>query len=193
MRTGIFGGSFDPPHKGHINIALAAKNELELDRIIMVPTGQAPHKPDISANACDRVNMCRSLCEKYGFELSLYEAEKEGNCYTADLLDHFKSEAPDDEFYFIVGGDSLDYMDKWYRPERIFPLCTVVVARRKGTGDEKAAYLKEKFGAQIRFLDCGYFDISSTRVREAVLSEEDISDILEPETAEYIKKNSLYR
>ena len=193
MRTGIFGGSFDPPHKGHIKIALAAKEELGLERIFIVPTGQAPHKPDISADTSDRVNMCRQLCEKYELNLSLYEAEKEGNCYTADLVEYFSAFYPEDELYLIVGGDSLDYMDKWYHPERIFPKCRVVVARRNGTSDEKADFLREKFGAKITFLNCGYFEVSSTEVRKAVLGGQDIWQFLEPETADYIKKNNLYR
>lgn len=193
MRTGIFGGSFDPPHTGHIKIALAAKKELDLDRIILVPTGQAPHKPDISATADKRAEMCRAVCEKYGFELSLYEVEKEGNCYTADLLDHFVSIYPKDDIYLIVGGDSLDYMDKWYHPERIFPLCTVAVARRSGTFDDKAQYLREKFGAEIVFLNCEYFDISSTEVRNAILNGENLSGLIEQETVDYIHRNNLYR
>lgn len=193
MRTGIFGGSFDPPHKGHIEIALAAKKELNLDRLFIVPTGQAPHKPDISADVNHRVRMCKDLCEKFGLQLSLYEAEKQGNCYTADLLQHFKRALPDDELYLIVGGDSLDYMDKWYHPERIFPLCSIAVARRSGISDEKADLLREKFGAKIEFLNCGYFNFSSTEVRKSVLCGEDLLEHLLPETAEYIKKNNLYR
>lgn len=193
MKAGIFGGSFDPPHKGHIAIALAAKEQLGLDRLIMVPTGQAPHKPDISADVRHRVNMCREICEKFGFELSCFEAEKQGNCYTKDLLEHFKQTFPDDELVLIVGGDSLDYMDKWFMPEKIFPLCTVAVARRKGSGDEKADLLREKFDAKIQFLDCDYFDFSSTEVRKTVLNDGNISSQLLPETAEYIIKNNLYR
>lgn len=193
MRTGIFGGSFDPPHKGHARIALAAKKELKLDRIIMVPTGQAPHKPDIAAETADRVNMCRSLCEKYGFEMSLYEAEKEGNCYTADLLEYFASVYPEDEFFLIVGGDSLDYMDKWYEPERIFEKCRVVVARRSGVADKKAGILRKKFGAEIDFLNCSLVDVSSTEIRERISGGQDFSELIEPETAEYIRENNLYR
>ena len=193
MKRGIFGGSFDPPHKGHISIALAAKKELGLDDVIIVPTGQAPHKPDISAQTHHRVNMCRDLCEKFRLSLSLYEAEKEGKSYTADLLRHFSLVYPGDEFYLIVGGDSLDYMDKWHTPEKIFPLCKVVVARRSGSADEKADFLREKYGAEIIFLNCGYFDYSSTEIREAVKSGKDISAHLFPETEEYIIKNKLYR
>ena len=193
MRTGIFGGSFDPPHKGHIKIALTAKNELKLDRIIIVPTGQAPHKPDIEAETFHRVNMCRTLCEKYGFELSLHEAEKEGNCYTADLLEHFASVYPEDEFFLIVGGDSLDYMDKWHQPERIFKSCKVVVARRSGINDEKAGFLKEKFGAEIHFLNSGLFDISSTEIRTNISEGQFFSEKIEPETEQYIRENNLYR
>lgn len=193
MRTGIFGGSFDPPHKGHLNIALAAKKELGLDRIIIVPTGQAPHKPDISADVVNRAEMCRLICEKYGFELSLYEAEKQGNCYTADLLGHFTSVFPEDDFYLIVGGDSLDYMDKWHKPERIFPLCKVAVAKRRGTSNDKAHFLREKFGAEIVFLNCEYFDVSSTEIRKALENGDEILNFVEPEVAEYIQKNNLYR
>lgn len=193
MRTGIFGGSFDPPHKGHINMALAAKNELSLDRIILVPTGQAPHKPDIAASPEDRAEMCRMLCKKYGFALSCFEVEKEGNCYTADLLEYFSSVYPDDEFYLVVGGDSMDYMDKWYKPEEIFRRCTVVVARRSGSSDEKAEFLRKKFGARIVFLSSEYFDVSSTEIRNAVLTGKDISGLIDKETAEYICENNLYR
>lgn len=193
MRTGIFGGSFDPPHKGHIKIALAAKEQLGLDRIIVVPTGKAPHKPYISAQVSHRVNMCRAICDKFGFELSTYEAEKQGNCYTKDLLEHFKEKFTVDELFLIVGGDSLQYMDKWFMPEKIFPLCTVAVARRKGTGEKKAELLRERFDAKIQFLDCDYFDFSSTKVRETVLNGGDFSKYLLPETADYIIKNDLYR
>ena len=193
MRTGIFGGSFDPPHKGHINIALAVKKELNLDRLIMVPTGKAPHKTGISANADRRVEMCRQICEKFGFELSLYEVQKQGNCYTADLLCHFAKEYPEDEFFLTVGGDSLDYMDKWYHPEKIFPLCTVAVARRRGDSEGKADFLREKFGAEIVFLNCDYYNVSSTQVRDALKSGEDVSELLLPETEEYIRENNLYR
>ena len=193
MRTGIFGGSFDPPHKGHINIALAAKKDLGLDRLILVPTGKAPHKNSISANVAHRVEMCRQICEKFGFELSLYEAQKEENCYTADLLCHFAKEYPEDEFFLTVGGDSLDYMEKWYHPERIFPLCTVAVARRAGNLEGKADFLREKFGAEIVFLNCDYYNVSSTEVREALKKGEKVSELLLPETEKYIKENNLYR
>lgn len=193
MRTGIFGGSFDPPHKGHIKIALAAIEQFNLNRLILVPTGTAPHKPDISASALHRVNMCKQLCEKCGFELSLYEAQKEGNCYTSDLLEHFKSLCPDDEFYLIVGGDSLDYMQDWHEPQKIFPLCRVVVARREGTDDNNADLLRRKFDAKIDFLSCGYFDFSSTTVRKLIKEDGDYKKYLLSQTAEYIQKNNLYR
>lgn len=193
MRTGIFGGSFDPPHKGHIEIALAAKNEMALDRLILVPTGKAPHKSTISASGADRVEMCRQICEKFGFKLSLYEAEKQGNCYTADLLEHFSTQFPEDEFFLIVGGDSLNYMEKWYKPEKIFPLCEVVVARRSGVSDEKADFLREKFNAKISFLNCDYFNVSSTEVRAAIAEGRETEEYILAETAEYIRKNNLYR
>lgn len=192
MKVGIFGGSFDPPHKGHIEIALAAKKELGLDRLIMVPTGQAPHK-NLSASSEHRLLMCKMICDSFGFEVSDFEVKKQGNCYTKDLLEHFKNIMPCDEIYLIVGGDSLDYMDKWYMPEKIFPLCTVAVARRKGAGDEKAEILRKKFNARIEFLNCDYFDFSSTEVRDASKVGKDYSAYLLPETAEYIIKNNLYR
>ncbi|MBR5586380.1 MAG: nicotinate (nicotinamide) nucleotide adenylyltransferase [Clostridia bacterium] len=193
MRTGIFGGSFDPPHMGHINIAIAAKKKLGLDRLILVPTGKAPHKSTISENAEDRAAMCRQICKKFGFELSRYEVEKEGNCYTADLLADFAEEYPGDEFFLVVGGDSLDYMDKWYHPERIFPMCTVAVARRRGDSEGKADFLKEKFGAKIVFLDCDYYNVSSTEVRDALKKGKSVSEWLLPETEQYIRENNLYR
>lgn len=194
MKRGIFGGSFDPPHTGHIKIALAAKEQLGLDSVVFLPTGErAPHKKDINASAKDRALMCRDVCEKFGFELSLYETEKEDSCYTADMLKHFSELYKDDQLFLIVGGDSLDYMEKWYMPEKIFPLCTVVVAGRGKNVMGKAELLKKEFSAKIVFLDFEFMDISSTKIREAVSQGKSVSGLVLPETEEFIMKNKLYR
>ncbi len=194
MKRGIFGGSFDPPHTGHIKIALAAKEQLGLDSVVFLPTGErAPHKNDINASAKDRALMCRDVCEKFDFELSLYETEKEGNCYTADMMKHFKEVYKEDDLFLIVGGDSLDYMEKWHKPEEIFPLCTVVVAGRGKNYDRQADFLREKFSAKIVFLDLEFLNVSSTKIREAVSKGKDISGLVSPETEEFILKNKLYR
>ena len=191
MKIAIFGGSFDPPHLGHVNIALCALRQFDLDRIILVPTGATYNKKNASVSASSRFEMCRIVAEKYGFELSDAEISKEGFSYTADTLEYFKNLYPDDKLYFILGGDSLDYIETWKNPEKIFSLCTIILAARKGYTD-KAGYLKEKFGAKILKLDFENYDVSSSHIRKSIKhAASDFSDV-DSEVAQYIMKNNLY-
>ena len=124
MRIGIFGGSFDPPHIGHSKIAVMAKNEFNLDKLIMIPTGITPHKETSGEMQC-RYNMCEIVAKKYGFEISDYEINKKTYCYSFETLEYLKSVYTDDEIYFIIGGDSIKNIDKWKNPQRIFDVAKV--------------------------------------------------------------------
>lgn len=191
MKTAIFGGSFNPPHMGHISIAKCVLSQLEPDRLVLVPTGETYYKKNAVVTAENRFEMCRIIAEKYGFEVNDIEISKGGYSYTAETLEYFQAAYPDDELFFILGGDSLDYIDKWKNPEKIFSLCTLIVAKRDGYND-KAEYLRQKFGAKIKELDFAPYDVSSSDIRRRLqCGNHDFSD-LDSEVAQYIMENNLY-
>ena len=130
MRIGLYGGSFDPVHIGHMAVAKAAKEQFNLDKVIFIPTGNMPHKKGCEASNEDRVKMLEYSFEYECFSVSDYEIQRSEISYSADTIEYFKSIYPTDEIYFIIGGDSYAYIDKWYQPERIFENSTVVVFPR---------------------------------------------------------------
>ena len=190
MKIGIFGGSFDPPHKGHISILEHCRNEFSLDRIIVVPTGEPPHKDSCRASALHRFNMCRLAFE--GCEVSDYETKKTGYCYSADMLEHFKKMYENDELYFIIGGDSLDYIDKWYQPERIFRAADIIVADRIGSDEDSAKKQVEKFGGKVHIAHNAIVKISSTRIRKCIEEKLPFEQFVGEKVFGYILENNLY-
>ena len=121
MKIAIYGGAFNPVHKEHINIALAAKRELGLDKVIVIPTFKSAHKSGtLTARAKDRLDMCRLAFEKYdGFEVSDCEIKRGGVSYSYVTCRRFKKLYPDDELYFIMGGDMIKSFPNWKEPEEI--------------------------------------------------------------------------
>jgi nicotinate-nucleotide adenylyltransferase len=193
MRIGIFGGSFDPPHIGHITIARLSVKKFNLDKLIIVPAGNPPHKDKTAADGLCRYDMCEAVAKSCGFEISDYEIKKHGFCYTADTMEHFAKVFPECELYFIVGGDSINYMDKWKDPQRIFAVCSIIAALRKGTNKEKAMELKNKYKARIFWIDNKNIDISSTQIRNMIFNGGEISELVTKEVKRYIEENKLYR
>ncbi len=133
-RIGILGGTFDPPHNGHIALAFAALAQLQLDRIIFIPANKPPHKPEtVISSANDRLNMLRLAIDSIkDFDLSEIELHRPGNSYTIETLSELKAVYPDDEFYFIIGADNVAEMEGWHKPEEIFKLATIAAANRPG-------------------------------------------------------------
>lgn len=193
MKVGIFGGSFDPPHKGHMQAAAGSRKEFGLDRLILLPTGVPPHKNSITATAEQRFEMCRIVAEKYKFEISDYEVFSRAYCYSADALEHFAEVYKNDELFFVVGGDSINYIDKWHTPERIFKVCTLIVAAREEIDKELIARLRAEYGAKICFMHNRIIDISSTRIRDNIKNKISVRGMVDDEIYEYIEKNLLYR
>ncbi len=195
QRIGIMGGTFNPIHNGHIYLAKCAYETLKLDRVLFMPSGNSYLKKNV-LDAEHRVGMTQAAIEKYPyFELSLVEVEREGNTYTYDTLQHLTEENPDTEYYFILGADSLLYIDKWKKPEIIFELCTLVCAVRNDSdlsvlhakGEELA-----KLGAKIIYLNMDKIDISSTVIREGLKMGMDISAMVPEAVLRYIKQEHLY-
>ena len=195
-RIGIIGGTFDPIHLAHVNIAKEAKERLNLDKVIFIPAGSQPLKIDKKVTRASlRFNMVEKAIEGYeGFEVSDYEIEKQGLSYTFETLEHFKKD--DEELFFITGADCLLNLEKWKNVKRIFELCTLVVLTRPGY-DEKSLYkekdyIEEKYNGNIVILELEGMDISSTDIRGLVKEGKSISTLVASEVFKLIKDNNLY-
>ncbi len=197
-RVGIFGGTFNPPHLGHSAMTEAALKSCRLDRLVFLPTGTVPHKDNFEIiDAKHRLKMVSFLAEKNSkFSVCDYEATQNKTCYTADTLKMLSRIYKGAELYFILGADSLDYIEKWYKPEEIFRLATICVMPRKEISDvrikEQISRLKSDYNAKIMTVDMPVVEISSTEIRKKLRDGEDISSFVEPMVYEYIKKYGLY-
>lgn len=193
----IFGGSFDPVHIGHLKLALGAVNELNLDKLLLMPNFISPFKQDSKVtDTADRLAMTELLlpyCD--AFEVSSYEVQRTGPSYTAETLDFFDNEY-DGQLYFVLGFDSIMTLDKWYRADDImkYPMIT---GRRPGTCDsegmQKVIEYRNKYGADITVLEIEPFDASSTEIRQLVREGKSTEGLLLPEVREYIDEHALYR
>lgn len=181
-RVGIIGGTFDPIHLAHIYIAEEAKKKLNLDKVIFMPAGIQPLKTDKKVTEASlRLEMVQKAIEgKIGFEVSDYEIKKEGKSYTYKTLEHFYKEYKD--LYFITGADCLLDIDKWKEIEKIFSLCKFVVFTRPGYNNNelvnKKRFVEEKYNGDIILLEVPGIHISSTEIREKIINNEKVDDIL---------------
>ena len=195
-KIGILGGTFNPIHLAHLYIAYEAKSQLNLDKVIFIPTGNPPHKKDKKILEADlRYNMVYEAIKNYeDFEISKYEVEKEGYSYTFETLKHFK--AKDNELYFITGADCLMDIEKWKNPEEIFRLSRFVVFNRAGYNKENLKIQKnnieEKFNTNIDFLDIIDLEISSSMIRERINDGKRVDFFLSKEVLSYIQENNIY-
>lgn len=193
MRIGIFGGTFDPVHNAHMIIAQYAKEQYNIDRLIFMPGGNPPHKKNVTDKKI-RYEMTRRAVGD-NFEISDFEVDREEYSYSLLTLQAFKAKYPKDDIYFIVGEDSLDDIQKWYKPEEILKLCTMLVFPRKNPGElcKKIEYTKDVIGGKIFAIDAPVFGISSTQIRNRIKEGKSVEYMLPPEVAEYIKENELYK
>lgn len=199
MKTGVFGGTFNPVHKGHIMLAEYCMDSVGLDRIIMIPTAVPPHK--ISNNLAsenDRFNMCKLACRgKENFFVSDIEIKRQGKSYTYETLTQLKEIYPDDHLYTIMGADMFLTLDRWKNPEIIFEKSSIITIPR----DEENKHELENFynkvlkamGASSVILPNPVMSVSSTFIRENLDNFNLISDMLDKGVYDYIIKNNLYR
>lgn len=197
-KIGILGGTLDPIHNGHMSMAKCAREQLSLDKIIIMPTPNPPHKnaKNIS-DANIRLFMVKIAIENIDYlEYSDFEMKREGIIYTSDTLELFIKENPDSEIFFIMGADSLLAIETWHKPEKIFEQCKVVVVDRDNS-DEKInkqiSYLQDKYDAQIIYLNMPMVDISSTNIKERIKNNESINNLVPKKVEKYILQNKLYK
>jgi len=197
-KVGILGGTFNPIHNGHLLLAESAYEQFHLDRVIFLPSGNPPHKENVSyVDAFHRCNMVKlAISDNYHFGISMEEVERPGITYTADTLRDMRRAEPTTEFFFIIGADSLFTFETWYQPDRICKYCTLLVATREGHDsnevEKKISDLRAKFHADIFRIISPDFDISSRLIRERIASKRSVKYFLPLPVEEYIKTNSLY-
>ena len=197
-RIGIFGGSFNPPHLGHILAVREFREKLSLDRVLLIPAATPPHKT-LTANspaAEHRLEMTRLAAADLPYaEVSDIELRREGASYTADTLDELRLQYPDDGFFLLMGTDMFLSFDTWYNPERIAAQATIAVAHRSADNAQQlqncADKLKEKLNVRTVFVENEYLPHSSTSVR-ALLAFQAADDYLAPAVLDYIRRNNLY-
>ena len=196
MKVALYGGAFNPVHSEHLNIVLAAKRALGLDKVIVIPTNISPHKKGVlSARGKDRLSMCRLAFEGVnGVEVSDVELKRGGVSYSYVTCRHFKKIYGGDELYFIIGADMLQTFGLWKEPDEILKCATLAVCARENTG-ELTSYIKnfqKRFKKEI--VNFGYVGkpVSSTRVRVLAALGEDTAGFLPENVRLYIRKRRLY-
>ncbi len=205
-RIGIFGGTFNPIHQGHIAMARAAYEQLSLEKVIFMPAKNPPHKTGaVITDEKLRCTMCELAIKHYSyFECSRFELEREGLSYSAVTLtllnERFKEQYHGEyEIYFIIGADSFYNLEKWYQPQTVLEQCVLTVAPRSDERSEKISLLAHKkhlcsrYNANIRLLDCPLVDISSSMIRQSFHENRPLKEFLDQSVYDFIVKNGLYQ
>lgn len=195
-KIAILGGTFNPPHNGHIHLLKAFSEEFDFDKILIIPTAVPPHKEVKElASGEQRLKMCELAFE--GCEICDYEIKRGGKNYTADTLDYLKSVYPESRFYFIMGTDMLLSFASWRDPERIIKNAVLLCDSRESrvSADELRRFAKEKLEldeTRCIISDVKPLEISSTEVRERIKNGESVEKLLPQRVREYIEKEGLY-
>ncbi len=198
MRVGIFGGSFDPIHTEHIALARQAVADLSLDRLIVMPAANPPHKPwrNLTCGA-DRLSLCEAaFLDDEKIIVSDYELTTGGTSYTYLTLQHFKQEYSEAELYFLMGTDMLRNFPTWRNPEEILRLCTLAVCARAeedGWVQKEQAAFQEKFGKSFAVLSYEGKDVSSTNIRVLVGAGIDVTVYVGENVAQKMARLGLYK
>ena len=190
MKIGLFGGTFNPVHNGHINLVKNFKEKLSLDKVLVIPTAVPPHKQAESlVSSEDRLNMCRLAFGTLA-EVSDVEIARGGRSYTVETLEELKKIYKDDDLYFLVGSDMLLSFRRWYRWEDILTMCTLCATDRDN--EETCRDADEDFFSKIIFCDFPKTVVSSSEVREKLYDGTDVSDLVPEEVIKYIREKGLY-
>lgn len=198
-KVGILGGTFDPVHNAHLAIADVARLELELNEIIFIPAGQPWVKSGETITAAEhRVAMLQlAIADKYGFHLSTMEIDRPGPSYTVDSLKKLNNEFLElAELYFIIGWDNLSELPRWKDPEKIIELSYLVALPRPGYTLPDLNDLDKQIPGlcqRLILMERPLVDVSATQIREYIAKGKDVSELVPPGVADYIKGKGLYR
>jgi nicotinate-nucleotide adenylyltransferase len=193
-KTGIFGGTFNPPHIGHLEIAKEAKIRFGLDNVIFVPSFIPPHKdPRAILESKHRANMVKLLIESSpDLIFSDYELSKRTVSYSIDTIRYFETEFPGKKFYFIVGSDAFYDIDTWKEHDLVLKLIDFIIYERKGSPKEKVT---KKFQGlnNISWIENRYINLSSSDIRDEIRNGVNSIEEIGEKVHEYIEKNKLYK
>jgi nicotinate-nucleotide adenylyltransferase len=196
VRIGILGGTFNPPHLGHLISAQEAYLQLGLDRVTLIPARIPPHKPvEDEPGPEHRLELCRLAIQgDERFDVSDLEVVRDGPSYTVDTLEELHSSAPEHELFLIVGGDVAAGLPSWREPERVLSLATLAVAKRRGTpwAAVDGALRSLRGGERARFFMMPRIGISSTMLRDRVRAGEPIKYYVPDPVIRYIDQHRLY-
>ena len=211
-KIGVFGGTFNPVHKGHEITAVEFYDKFDLDKLIIIPANMPPHKIiDEKVSALQRFEMCELCFEKYRrennynykIEVSDIEIKKDGVSYTYDTIKTLRKIYPDDIIYFLAGSDMFLYLENWYKYKKLLEMCVFVIAFRNNNDNDfeqkKVLTLQNNLinqGYKIELLKNSPFEISSTELREKLKSggfdSTDLKKYISPEVLNYIKERKIY-
>jgi nicotinate-nucleotide adenylyltransferase len=198
VRVGILGGTFNPPHLGHLVCAQEAYLRLELDRVMFIPAGIPPHKAnEEEPGVAHRTAMCRLAVrgDESRFEVSDIEIRRDGPSYTVDTLEELRTAQSDSELFLILGGDIAAGLPQWHRVERVLELATAVVAERRGTerSSIEDALESVRAGERAQFFPMPPIGLSSTMIRQRARAGESIKYLVPDSVDTYIQQHSLYQ
>jgi nicotinate-nucleotide adenylyltransferase len=194
---GILGGTFNPPHMGHLVMAQEALDQLDLDRVVLMPVAVPPHKEAREdPGAAARLELCRlAVADDERFEVSTLEIERGGASFTVDTLRELHDVEPEHDLTFIVGGDMAQSLPAWRDPEAILRLARLAVAEREGVRREDIARRLEPLhdGDRVVFFDMPRIDVSSSTIRRRVAEGRPVRYLVPDSVAAAIVEHGLYR
>jgi nicotinate-nucleotide adenylyltransferase len=198
LRIGVFGGTYNPPHVGHLIAAQEAWLQLGLDHVLLMPAWSPPHKPvPDDPGPRHRLELCREAVagDAQRLRVSDLEVVREGTSFTVDTLEELKRKTPDSDLYLILGGDVAAGFPSWREPERILSLATLALAGRKGTPEAVVAdaLANVRGGERACFFQMPTVEISSTMIRKRAAAGQPIKYLVPEGVEAYIARHRLYQ
>jgi nicotinate-nucleotide adenylyltransferase len=197
MRIGIFGGTFDPVHVGHLILATESANQLDLDKVLWMVTADPPHKGELVTPVEHRLAMVKAAIDADPlFEISRIEIDRPGPHLAVHTMQLLQGLYPTDTLVYLMGGDSLEDLPAWYKPAEFLLECNEIgVLRRPGHLIDLESLERKMPGlmAKIHFIDSPLIDISSTQLRVAIATGKPFRYSLPPDVYHYIQEHDLYR
>ncbi len=198
MRIGIYGGTFSPPHNGHLSAAKAFMEQMWLDILYVIPTALPPHKEiEDAVSAAHRLEMCRlAFSDVEGVYVSDLEIRRGGRSYTVDTLRELWRE--ENRLFLLCGTDMMLTLDRWREADEIFRLCYPVYIRRDNDRSldrvivEKIEAYRQKYGKVVRKIVAEPIEISSSEIRERISAGESVARLVPQKVEKYLKDNHLY-
>lgn len=199
MRLGIYGGSFDPVHLGHLLLAETCRETCDLDRVLFLPCGQSPHKPNGAvASGNQRAEMLEfAVAGDPRFGVCRIELERSGPSFTVETLRQLRVEQPDSELFFLMGADSLSDLPLWREPHAILELASIVAVNRGQRPPPDLATLEARLGStvreRVRLVTMPAIELSATEIRERARTGRSLRFRVPRAVEEYIRQHGLYR